>query len=383
MRSLKRGAIMTSHVPASIGAFLEEVETPSLLLDLDAFERNLKRMADAVAGTAVRLRPHSKSHKCPTIALKQIEYGAVGVCCQKVSEAEAMVNGGVKDVYISNEIVAHEKIQRLAALAKQARIAIAVDHPDNVKVLSQTALRLNVELSVLVEVNVGANRCGIDPGEQVISLVRQISGSGGLRFAGLQAYHGGAQHLLTYEERKSAILSAVEKVKLTKQFLEQAGFSCEQVTGSGTGTYCFELGSGVFTELQAGSYVFMDVDYGRIQGKDGGLYRDFDHSLFVYTQVMSCPSSDHVVVDSGLKAFSTENGVPLVYRMPEVQCRQVSDEHSVLKITNPERILKLGDKIRLIPPHCDPTVNLHDWYVGFRGKRVETLWPITARGPGY
>ncbi len=374
---------MTTRPAASIGMSLGEVETPALLLDLDAFERNLKRMADAVAGTAVRVRPHAKSHKCPIIALRQIDCGAVGVCCQKVSEAEAMVNGGVRDVYVCNQIVDVAKIQRLVALARQARIAVAVDHPDNLKALSEAALRFGVELSAFVELNVGMDRCGVEPGEPAVALARQISESGGLRFAGLQAYHGKAQHLLTYEERREAIESAVEKVKLTKGLLEQAGLPCEHITGSGTGTYCLELKSRVFTELQSGSYVFMDVEYGSIRGKDGGPYRDFEYSLFIYAQVMSCPSEDRGVVDAGLKAFTTEKGMPWVNGMPDVKCVGVSDEHSLLRIKNSDRTFKLGDKLKLIPPHCDPTVNLHDWYVGFRENRVEALWPITARGPGY
>jgi 3-hydroxy-D-aspartate aldolase len=294
-----------------------------------------------------------------------------------------MVNGGVRDVYVCNEIVDVAKIQRLVALARQARVAVAVDHPDNLKALSEAGLRFGVELSALVEVNVGMDRCGVEPGEPAVTLARQISGSAGLRFSGLQAYHGKAQHLPTYEERREAIESAVEKVKMTKGLLEQAGLHCEQITGSGTGTYCFELGSRVFTELQAGSYIFMDVEYGSIQGKDDGPYRDFEHSLFIYAQVMSCPSEDRVVVDAGLKAFTIEKGMPWVYGMPDVECVKVSDEHSILRVNGSTRRFKLGDKLKLIPPHCDPTVNLHDWYVGFRENRVEALWPITARGPGY
>lgn len=374
---------MSTRPPASIGMQLEEVETPSLLLDLEAFERNLERMAQAVGGTGVQLRPHSKSHKCPVIARRQIDFGAVGVCCQKVSEAEAMVIGGVRDVYVCNEIVDPSKIQRLAALARQARVSVAVDHSDNVKALNQGALQFGVKLAVLVEVNVGNERCGVEPGEQVVNLARQISELEGLRFTGLQAYNGKAQHLPTYEDRRKAIESTIEKVRLCKGLLEKAGFACEQITGSGTGTYRFEFGSGIFTELQAGSYIFMDADYGRIQGKDGKPYRDFEHSLFIYTQIMSFPKSDHAVLDAGLKAFTTERGMPWVYGVPGVECQRISDEHTVLKIKNSGQTFKLGDKLKLVPPHCDPAVNLHDWYVGFRNNRVEALWPIAARGPGF
>jgi 3-hydroxy-D-aspartate aldolase len=374
---------MATRAPASIGMSLEEVETPALLLDLDAFERNLKRMADAASAAGVRLRPHAKSHKCPPIALRQIDYGAVGICCQKVSEAEAMIHGGVRDVYVCNEIVDPAKIQRLAALAGQAHVSVAVDNPSNIQTLSAAALSFGVELAVLVEINVGSDRCGVEPGDPATELARQITKLGGLRFGGLQAYNGRAQHLPTYGERKEAIESVVEKARMTKSCLERAGILCEQITGAGTGTYFFELTSGVFTEVQPGSYIFMDVEYGSIKGKDGGLYRDFENSLFVYAQVMSCVGPDHVVLDAGLKAYSAEKGLPWVYGMPGVESQRVSDEHTVLKINSPNHSLQLGEKVKLVPPHCDPAVNLYDWLVCFRNNRVQALWPITARGPGY
>jgi 3-hydroxy-D-aspartate aldolase len=374
---------MTTSPAATIGMPLEEIDTPALLLDLDAFERNLKHMADTIAGTSVDLTPHAKSHKCPIIALRQIDYGAVRICCQKVSEAEAMVHGGVRDIFICNEIVGASKLERLAALARHARVAVCADHPANVNALSEVAQRYGVEFSVLVELDVGMNRCGIEGSEATVRLARQISGSGGLRFAGLQAYHGAAQHRPTFEERRQAIQSAVEKVTHTKHLLEGAGLPCERIAGAGTGTYRFELASGVYTELQPGSYVFMDVDYGSIQGEDGELFREFEHSLFIYTQVMSQPNADHVVVDAGMKAFTIEKGMPWVYEIPDVEFIRASDEHGVIKIKNTQRNFQLGEKVKLIPPHCDPTVNLHDWYVVIRENRVEALWPITARGPGY
>lgn len=374
---------MTTSPPAAIGMSLEEVDTPALLLDLDAFERNLKRAASTVAGTSVRLRPHCKSHKCPVIAIKQIDHGAVGVCCQKVSEAEAMVHGGVRDVLICNEIVGSTKLERLAALARQAKVAVCADNSANVKALSDVGRRYGVEIPVLVELNVGMSRCGVEPGNSVVALARQISESAGLRFSGLQAYHGTAQHLPTFEERRQAIQLAVQIVNHTKDLLEQADLPCEIITGAGTGTYRFELASGVYTELQPGSYIFMDVDYGRIQGEDGKPFKEFEHSLFIYSQVMSQPSGDHVVVDAGWKAFTTEKGMPWVYGIQDAEFVRTSDEHGDIKIKNPKRTFQLGEKIKLIPPHCDPTVNLHDWYVVIRENRVEALWPITARGPGY
>ncbi len=374
---------MTERPPAEVGMPLEAVDTPALLLDLDAFERNLGRLAAAVAGSPVRLRPHAKTHKCPAIALRQVAGGAVGVCCQKVSEAEAMIAGGVPDVLVSNEIVGAPKLRRLAALARRARVAVCADDPGNVADLSAAALAEGVRLPVLVEVNVGADRCGVEPGEPALALARQIAGSPGLRFGGLQAYHGSAQHIRDFAERRAAIEAAVEKVRRTLDLLRREGIPCDVVTGSGTGTYRFEAGSGVFTELQAGSYIFMDVDYARDLSEDGGPYRDFEHSLFVYATVMSRPTKDRAVVDAGLKALSMDSGPPAPHRMPDVEYVRASDEHGKLLLHDPNRALRVGDKLLLIPGHCDPTVNLHDWYVGVRDARVEALWAITARGPGF
>jgi D-serine deaminase-like pyridoxal phosphate-dependent protein len=362
---------------------VEAVDTPALLLDLDAFERNLRRLAAAVAGSPVRLRPHAKTHKCPAIALRQMAEGAVGVCCQKVSEAEAMVAGGVPDVLVSNEVVGAPKLRRLAALARRARVAVCADDPGNVAGLNEAALAAGVRLPVLVEVNVGADRCGVEPGDPALALARQIAGLPGLRFGGLQAYHGSAQHIRDFGQRRAAIDAAVEKARRTLDLLRRAGIPCEVVTGSGTGTYRFEAGSGVFTELQAGSYIFMDADYARDLAEDGGPYRDFEHSLFVFATVMSRPAKDRAVVDAGLKALAVDSGMPLVLAMPDVEYARASDEHGTLTLHDPNRPLRVGEKMRLIPGHCDPTVNLHDWYVCVRGATVEALWPITARGPGF
>lgn len=374
---------MNTFPPAQIGMSLEEVDTPSLIIDLDAFERNLKRLSDTVAGTSVNLTPHAKTHKCPIIALCQIDYGAIRVCCQKVGEAEAMVYGGVRDIFVSNEIVAPSKLERLAALARLANIAVCTDNPMNIENLSDIAQSYDVELSVLVELNVGMNRCGVETGDEVVTLARQISKSPGLRFAGLQAYHGAAQHLPTFKQRKEAIHSSVEKVKHVKNLLEEEGLPCQRIAGAGTGTYRLNYKSGVYTELQPGSYIFMDVEYGMIRGEDGELFHEFENSLFIYSQVMSISSKDHIVVDAGLKAFTTEKGMPIVYGIPDVEFLRASDEHGVIKIKNSSYTFRLGKKIKLIPPHCDPTVNLHNWYVVIRENRVEALWPIIARGPGY
>jgi D-serine deaminase-like pyridoxal phosphate-dependent protein len=371
---------MTTHPPAEIGMPLEEVDTPALLVNLDALQRNLDRLAQAVAGTSVRLRPHAKTHKCPVIALRQMARGAVGVCCQKVGEAEALVCGGVPDVLISNQIVGTSKIRRLVALAKQARVAVCADHPDNVRDLDEAAVAFGVRLPVLVEVNVGADRCGVEPGEPAASLAVQVARSRGLRFAGLQAYHGAAQHVREYARRREMIGQAADKLHRTLEALTHAGLACEVVSGAGTGTFRFEAESGVWTELQAGSYVFLDADYRKNLTADGTAGTEFEPSLFVWATVMSRPTKDRAVLDAGLKAFGVDAGLPVIVDMPDVEYVRAADEHGKLQLHDAARTLALGQKLRLIPGHCDPTVNLYDWYVGYRGDRVEALWPITARG---
>jgi len=374
---------MTTRPPAEIGMTLDEVDTPALIVDLDVFERNLHRLADRIAGTGIRLRAHAKTHKCPVIALKQIELGAVGVCCQKVSEAEAMVYGGVKDVLVTNEIVGRQKLRRLMGLASMARIGICADDPAQIRDFEAAAAEVGTNLRVYVEVNMGGNRCGVEAGQPALALARQIAEAPHLEFAGLQAYHGSAQHLRTWEERRAAIASATDKAATTRDLLQANGIACDQITGAGTGTFEFEAASGVYTELQCGSYIFMDADYGRNFDKDGALTRSFEPSLFVWATVMSRPAEERAIVDAGLKALGFDSGPPTVWDEPAAIYERASDEHGRIAVTAATNRLNLGDKIRLVPGHCDPTVNLYDWYVGIRGDRVETVWPITARGAVY
>ncbi|HIJ55924.1 MAG TPA: DSD1 family PLP-dependent enzyme [Deltaproteobacteria bacterium] len=366
--------------PAEIGMLLKNVDTPALLIDLDAFEQNLDHMAQRLEGTGVRFRPHAKTHKCPTVALLQMARGAVGVCCQKVGEAEAMVYGGVRDVLVTNQIVGDSKIERLVSLAKQARIAVCADDPVHIEAYGKIAGVNNIELSVLVELNVGSNRCGVEPGEPVLKLARLIEETKGLRFGGLQAYQGGAQHLRTPEERAAAIQAAVDRVIDTTTHLTANGIACPVITGAGTGTYRIEASSTIYTELQAGSYIFMDVDYAKNLDTDGKPLKEFEHSLFIYSTIISKPTSDRAVLDAGHKAVPIDSGLPMVADMPDLEYAGASDEHGKLILKDPQRNIKIGDKLKLIPGHCDPTVNLFDWYVGIRNGRVESLWPITARG---
>ncbi|HXC27256.1 MAG TPA: DSD1 family PLP-dependent enzyme [Stellaceae bacterium] len=374
---------MTVRPPAEIGMTLDEVDTPALVIDLDAFERNLKRLVERIAGSGVRLRPHAKTHKCAVIALKQMELGAVGVCCQKVSEAEALVYGGVKDVLVTNEIVGKTKLRRLMGLAGMARIATCADDPAQITALDEAAGEAGITLPVHVEVNMGGNRCGVEPGEPALALARQIMDARHLSFAGLQAYHGSAQHLRTWDERQKAIAGAVDKATVTRDLLARHGIPCANITGAGTGTFEFETGSGVYTELQCGSYIFMDADYGRNLDRDGGVTRAFESSLFVWATVMSRPTEDRAIVDAGLKALGFDSGPPSVWDEPAATYDRASDEHGRLLVSGATNRLRLGDKVKLVPGHCDPTVNLYDWYVGVRGDRVEAIWPIVARGAVY
>lgn len=369
---------MTFRPAAEVGMPLADVDTPCLLLELDAFERNLTRLMDSLRGTGIKLRPHAKSHKCPEIALRQIAQGAVGVCCQKVSEAEALVAGGVGDVLIANEVVGAPKLRRLVELAKRAEVKVCADDAGNVAALDEAARAAGVTLKVLVEIDVGAHRCGIAPGAPAVALAQQIGACRNLRFAGLQAYQGAAQHVRKVAERRDAIARAVEDVRTTTRLLNSTGIRCDYVTGAGTGSYMFEAMSSVYHELQAGSYLFMDADYARNEWAESGIPQ-FEHSLFVWATVMSAPAPQRAIVDAGLKASSVDSGMPRVADYGDVEYVKASDEHGVLQLNGATRF-KVGAKLKLIPGHCDPTVNLYDWYVCIRNGRVEALWPITARG---
>jgi 3-hydroxy-D-aspartate aldolase len=374
---------MTTRPPAEIGMSLDEVDTPALIIDLDAFERNLARLPERIAGSQVRLRPHAKTHKCPVIALQQIARGAVGVCVQKVGEAEAMVYGGVPDVLVTNEIVGRPKLRRLMALAPIARVGVCADDKGQIDALEAAASEARVTMPVYVEVNMGGNRCGVEPGEPALDLARHVANQPHLSFAGLQAYHGSAQHLRSWEERQTAIAQAADKAGHTRELIEKNGLPCLVVTGAGTGSFEFETASGVYTELQCGSYIFMDADYGRNLDRDGAPTKAFEPSLFVWATVMSRPAQERAIVDAGLKALAFDSGPPLVWDEPAATYERASDEHGRLAVSGVTNRLHIGDKIRLVPGHCDPTVNLYDWYVGIRRNRVEALWPITARGAVY
>ena len=367
-----------SLMAAQIGDALLQVDTPALILDLDAYERNLDRLHASVQGLTVKIRPHAKSHKCPEIARQQMARGAVGICCQKVSEAAAFAAAGISDILISNEVVGERKIARLMAVAKISTITVCVDDAENAAALNAAAQAAGLKLQVLIEIDVGAQRCGVAPGAPALRFAQQIAQLESLELLGLQAYHGPAQHMRTLAERREAILQAARAAKETQALLIANGIDCPRITGAGTGGYLIEAASGVYDEIQPGSYIFMDADYARNDWGESGMPA-FEHSLFVLTSVMSHTTPDRAVVDAGLKASSVDSGMPRVFDLPGVEYTKASDEHGVLHITRPGAV-KLGDKLRLVPGHCDPTVNLYDHLIGIRAGRVESIWPISARG---
>lgn len=374
--------MMLQSPPARPGMREDEIDTPALLIDMEAFEANLDTMSRTLGGTGVKLRAHAKTHKSPVIAHLQIARGAVGQCVQKVGEAEALAWGGVHDIVVSNEVVGAEKLARLAALARIARISVCADDAAQVAALETAASEGDVRLEVLVEIDAGGQRCGVAPGPGALVLAKQIASSPHLTFGGIQAYHGSAQHLRTTAERCAAIDFAVNAARTTVQLLRDNGLECRIVGGGGTGTFALEAGSGIYNEVQAGSYIFMDADYARNLDESGVQKSPFCQSLFVLSSVMSAPRPGVAVLDAGHKAVSTDSGLPLVWQRDVLRYVDASDEHGKLEFDGGVRGPKLGEKLRLIPGHCDPTVDRHDWYVCVRQGRVEALWPIAARGCG-
>jgi 3-hydroxy-D-aspartate aldolase len=373
------------NIPAMVGMDEADIQTPCLVLDLDALERNIIKMGQFAKDKNMRHRVHGKMHKSVDVALLQEKLGgSCGVCCQKVSEAEAFVRGGIKDVLVSNQVRDPAKIDRLARLPKLgARAICCVDDLANIADLSAAAVKHGTQIECLVEIDCGAGRCGVQSTEDVVAIATAIDAAEGLKFAGLQAYQGAMQHLDDYQERKAKIEIAVAMVAEAVAALKSVGLECDIVGGGGTGSYYFEGESGVYNELQCGSYAFMDADYGRILDRDGKRIDqgEWQNALFLLTSVMSHAKADKAICDAGLKAQSVDSGLPVIFGRTDVEYVKCSDEHGV--IADPDGVLKVGDKLKLVPGHCDPTCNVHDWYVGVRNGKVEALWPITARGKAF
>lgn len=372
-------------IPALPGMDEADIQTPCLILDLDALERNIRKMGDYARAHGMRHRAHGKMHKSvDVLKLQERLGGAVGVCCQKVSEAEVFVRGGIRDVLVSNQVRNPAKIDRLARLPlRGSRIIVCVDDIANVAELSAGAQRHGTTLECFVEIDCGAGRCGVRTTEAVVQIAQAIDAAPGLKFTGIQGYQGAMQHMDSFDDRKAKLDAAIAQVREAVEALTAIGLKPELVSGGGTGSYYFESNSGVFNELQCGSYAFMDADYGRILDRDGTRIDqgEWENALFILTSVMSHAKPHLAVVDAGLKAQSVDSGLPVIHGRTDVKYIKCSDEHGVVE--DPDGVLAVNDKLRLIPGHCDPTCNVHDWYVGVRGGKVEVVWPVSARGKAY
>lgn len=372
-------------IPAKPGMDEADIQTPCLVLDLDALERNIKKMGDYAKDHGMRHRTHGKMHKSVDVQkLQESLGGACGVCCQKVSEAEVFARGGITDILVSNQVRDPAKIDRLARLPKLgARTICCVDDLANVAELSAAAQKHGTQIECLVEIDCGAGRCGVTTTPEVVDIAKAIDAAQGLKFAGIQAYQGAMQHLDDYIDRKAKIDIAVAMVRDAVDALKADGLDCDIVGGGGTGSYYFESNSGVYNELQCGSYAFMDADYGRILDEQGRRIdqEEWENAFFILTSVMSHAKADKAIVDAGLKAQSVDSGLPVVHGRDDVEYIKCSDEHGV--VMDPDGALKVNDKLKLVPGHCDPTANVHDWFVGLRGGKVECVWPVSARGHAY
>ncbi len=360
-----------------IGQELAAVDTPALVIDLDAMEHNLSTMANFFADKPTKLRPHAKTHKSPIIAHKQIALGAVGITCAKLGEAEVMVEAGVRDVLVANQIVGPLKIARLIGLLHHGRVTVAVDDPANLRDLARAASAQGVTLDVLIEVNTGMDRCGVEPGEQAVSLAKVAADLPGIRFRGIQAYEGHLVNIAVEQDRAARVRAAMAPIIETRGAIEDAGIPVEIVSGGGTGTFAMTGTVAGFDEVQAGSYVFMDTKYGEISG----IGERFRPALTVLATIISRPTADRGVLDIGRKTIGSDHGTPrMIGHEDDVQFAGFSEEHTKLTLSGAARDLRPGDQVRVIPGHGCTTVNLYDRYVGERNGLVEAIWPIAGRG---
>ena len=360
---------------------LDDLPTPALLLELDGFEANVAKMARHAKQTGKALRPHGKTHKCAEIARRQVKAGAAGICAAKISEAEAFAGHGIEGLLVTTAVIGRHKIERGVRLtAKQPDTILCVDDQQNVRDLNDAAGVANVKLNLALDLLVG-RRTGVAPGEPALELARLIDKLPNTRLAGLQAYVGSASHVNGFEERKKRSRAEMAAAVETRRLLDGSGLRCDWLSGASTGTYNIDSDIDGVTELQPGSYVFMDLDYNRIGGQDGAYYQDFRNSLTVLTTVVSKPEKDRAVVDGGLKAFSTDRSFgPSSKSLKDVRYSWGGDEHGQVDLSDASHDVKLGDRIEFVVPHCDPTVNLYDRLFCVRGDRVEDVWMVEARG---
>lgn len=376
-------SLLTPPPIAIPGQDAATASTPALLIDLDAFDNNVRQMAALASSHGISLRPHAKAHKSTAIAQAQLAQGATGICCQKLSEAYPFANAGIRDIYISNQFVGEDKVAMATELAGHVRLSVCVDHAAQIDTLGKAADRSGVLITVLPEVDIGHGRCGVNGADALLALIDRIGAYNSLRFGGIQAYHGGIQHLPSWDERKQAASRAAAITMRFVQALDSRGLACPVVTGGGTGTAEFDAATGVYTEIQPGSYVFMDGHYGA-NGWFGKLR--LQQSLFIASTIMSTARAGRAVCDVGLKGVAVDSGLP---RVKPGECGDrlsylaANDEHGILLISasEPEDQSDLiGERLLLIPGHCDPTCNLYAEYAGIRNGIVECVWKIDARG---
>ena len=356
------------------------LNTPALLVDLDALDRNIAAMTHAARASRVALRPHAKTHKSVEIARRQIAAGAVGVCCAKLGEAEALSEGGIDNILITSPIIGRPALERLGDLARNAKgLMAAVDHPDAVEALAA----LNVPLTLLVDIDPGLHRTGVADADAAVALARRISAAPNLTFGGVQFYCGSQQHIEVYAERRDAIAERTEYLSAVLARLPEAGLAPALVTGGGTGSHAIDMELGVLNELQVGSYIFMDRQYADCDLADGRA--PFETSLMIDARVISANHAFMATVDAGFKAFATEAGAPPILNgaVAGAAYRFMGDEQGAIIPPRGEPPPKLGDVLTFGAPHCDPTVNLYDAYHVVRGDTLVDVWAVDGRGRGF
>jgi D-serine deaminase-like pyridoxal phosphate-dependent protein len=360
---------------------VRELPTPALLIDLDIFERNLQALASYMKGRPVTFRPHGKAHKSPAIGKLQLASGARGLCAAKLGEADVLIRGGIKDVLITAEVVGRLKIERLMALlAITPDVKAVVDNEQNAIDLSTAALASRRKLKVAIDCNVGQNRTGLGTPDEVVALAQVIARQKGLELIGLQGYGGNNQHVKGFANRRAREVQSNERVVAARQALERAGFAVQLVSVGGTGSYNIDADFPGVTEIQPGSYVFMDTNYNKIGGRDTAEFSEFGNSLSVLTTVISRATAGRAIVDAGGKALSTDEAPPEPMDLTGATYGVAGDEYGALRLQDPSRELKVGDQVQILPGHCDTTVNLHNVYFAVRKGTVEHVWPIEGRG---
>ncbi|HKV41880.1 MAG TPA: DSD1 family PLP-dependent enzyme [Blastocatellia bacterium] len=372
------GERRTMEIQKGPGQLKQDLATPALLLDLDVFEANLKRMASHARGAHVSLRPHSKSHKCPEIAKRQIAAGAVGVCVTTIREAENMSAGGVDGLLITSEMVGKNRIERLVRLTREHPDTMSVvDNPAHATELSAAAMAGKVYLNVMVDLDLGLKRTGVAGVTQGLDLAEKVMTLPNLRLRGLHAYSSMSAHVIGFDDRRAHSHKAMEPALDLFSQMRERGMPAEILTGGSTGTYNIDTELEGVSELQPGSYVFMDVDYFKIGGRFGPLYNDFGFSLKVMATVVSKNHQGFATVDAGFKAFATDRPFgPELRDAPEVVYHFGGDEHGILEFPHSDRGVRLGDRLEFVVPHCDPTVNLYDRIYCVREDAIEGVWTI-------